>query len=216
MCEFSVKPVKDDQNRGWKGLAPLVPPYNCLRKYHEQLVSANIMNNPYAVTEIQKAIGLRGIEFRDKVVLLKEQVADFFEVTPRTVENYLAAHEAELRANGYEILRGNALQELRLAIREQFGPEIDFGTKTTVLGILDFRAFLNIGMLIAESERARVLRQAILDIAIDAINRRTGGGTKYINQRDEDFIHAYFQEENYRKEFTDAFFLLINLDFRAN
>lgn len=135
---------------------------------------------------------------------------------PRTVENYLAAHEAELRANGYEILRGNALQELRLAIREQFGPEIDFGTKTTVLGILDFRAFLNIGMLIAESERARVLRQAILDIAIDAINRRTGGGTKYINQRDEDFIHAYFQEENYRKEFTDAFFLLINLDFRAN
>lgn len=82
MCEFSVKPVKDDQNRGWKGLAPLVPPYNCLRKYHEQLVSANIMNNPYAVTEIQKAIGLRGIEFRDKVVLLKEQVADFFEVTP--------------------------------------------------------------------------------------------------------------------------------------
>jgi len=132
------------------------------------------------------------------------------------VENYLAAHEAELRANGYEILRGNALQELRLAIREQFGPEIDFGTKTTVLGILDFRAFLNIGMLIAESERARVLRQAILDIAIDAINRRTGGGTKYINQRDEDFIHAYFQEENYRKEFTDAFFLLINLDFRAN
>jgi hypothetical protein len=53
-------------------------------------------------------------------------------------------------------------------------------------------------MLIAESERARLLRQTILDIVIDTINRRTGGGTKYINQRDEDFIHAYFQEENYR------------------
>lgn len=164
----------------------------------------NILNNPYAVEEIQRAVGVRGIEFRDKVVLLKEQVARFFEVTPRTVENYLATHEAELRTNGYEVLRGKSLQELRLAIHEQFGAEMDFGTKTTSLGVFEFRAFLNIAMLIAESERARILRQAILDIAIDAINRRTGGGTKYINQRDEDFIHAYFQEENYRKEFTDA------------
>ena len=73
-----------------------------------------------------------------------------------------------------------------------------------VLGVFDFRAFLNLAMLISESERARLLRQTILDIVIDTINRRTGGGTKYINQRDEDFIHAYFQEENYRKEFTDA------------
>ena len=31
-----------------------------------------------------------------------------------------------------------------------------------------------------------------------------GGGTKYMNQRDEDFLIAAFQEENYRKEFTDA------------
>lgn len=30
------------------------------------------------------------------------------------------------------------------------------------------------------------------------------GSTKYINQRDEDFILAYFQEDNYRKEFTNA------------
>jgi hypothetical protein len=49
-----------------------------------------------------------------------------------------------------------------------------------------------------------VLRQMILDIVIDTINQRTGGGTKYINQRDEDFLLAWFQEENYRKEFTDA------------
>ena len=51
-----------------------------------------------------------------------------------------------------------------------------------------FRAFLNIAMLITESERARLLRQTILDIVIDTINQRTGGATKYINQRDEDFI----------------------------
>ena len=55
-----------------------------------------------------------------------------------------------------------------------------------------------------ESERARLLRQAILDIVIDTINQRTGGGTKYINQRDEDFLQSWFEEENYRKQFTDA------------
>jgi hypothetical protein len=72
------------------------------------------------------------------------------------------------------------------------------------LGVLDFRAFLNLAMLLQESERAGLLRKAILDIVIDTINRRTGGGTKYINQRDEDFIQSAFIEENYRKQFTDA------------
>ena len=56
----------------------------------------------------------------------------------------------------------------------------------------------------AESECAGLLRKAILDIVIDTINQRTGGGTKYINQRDEDFIQSAFIEENYRKRFTNA------------
>lgn len=164
----------------------------------------NILNNPYAVAEIERATNLRGIRFEGKPVLIKEQVADFFEVTTRTVDNYLARYEAEIRQNGYEVIRGKRLKELKLAIDEQFGDEIGFVTKTTVLGVFDFRAFLNIAMLLAESERARVLRQIILDIVIDTINKKTGGGTKYINQRDEDFIQSYFKEENYRKVFTDA------------
>ena len=59
-------------------------------------------------------------------------------------------------------------------------------------------------MLLAESDRARLLRQAILDIAIDTVNRRTGGTTKYINQRDEEFLQSAFSGESYRKKFTDA------------
>lgn len=76
--------------------------------------------------------------------------------------------------------------------------------KPTVLGVFDFKAFLNVAMLLSESENARILRQLMLDIVIDLINQKTGGGTKYINQRDKDFIGAYLQEENYRREFTDA------------
>jgi hypothetical protein len=166
----------------------------------------NILNNPYALAEIEKAAGIRGIPFEGKTVVLKEQVAAFFEVTLRTVENYLEQNAKELARNGYEVVTGNRLKSLKLAIRGMDDPETDFGIidKTARLGVLDFRAFLNLAMLMTESERAGLLRKAILDIVIDTINRRTGGGTKYINQRDEDFIPSAFIEENYRKQFTDA------------
>lgn len=164
----------------------------------------NILNNPYALQEIEKATRIKGIPFEGKTVVLKEQVAVFFEVTSRTIDNYIEKYGEELRQSGYDVLRGNRLKALKIEISKRGDNETDFVTKTTVLGIFSFRAFLNIGMLISESERARVLRQMILDIVIDTINQRTGGGTKYINQRDEDFLLAWFQEENYRKEFTDA------------
>jgi hypothetical protein len=171
-----------------------------------QVDRQNILNNPYALQEIEKATRISGIPFEGKIVVLKEQVAAFFEVDIRTVENYLAKHAEELAQNGYEIIQGNRLKDLKLRISENDDPEVDFGmmAKTARLGIFDFRAFLNMAMLMAESERARLLRQAILDIVIDTINKRTGGGTKYVNQRDEDFLISYFQEEDYRKEFTDA------------
>ena len=166
----------------------------------------NILNNPYALQEIEKATKIKGISFEGKTVVLKEQVAAFFEVTLRTVENYLGQHSVELAKNGYEVLRGKRLNNLKIEISAMDVPEIDFGNikMAPQLGIFDFRAFLNLAMLIAESDRARLLRQMILDIVIDTINQRTGGGTKYINQRDESFLMAWFQGENYRRQFTDA------------
>ena len=166
----------------------------------------NILNNPYALAEIEKATGIRGISFEGKTVVLKDQVAAFFEVTPRTVDNYLEQHAEELDKNGYEVISGKRLQALKLAIRGMDDHETNFviNGKTARLGVLDFRAFLNLAMLMKESQRAGLLRKMILDIVIDTINQRTGGATKYINQRDEDFIQSAFIEENYRKQFTDA------------
>jgi hypothetical protein len=166
----------------------------------------NILNNPYALAEIEKAAGIQGIPFEGRTVVLKEQVAAFFEVTVRTVENYLEAHAEELSRNGYAVIRGNRLKAMKLAIQGLDVPEADFGniSRAPQLGIFEFRAFLNLAMLMTESHRAGLVRQMILDVVIDTINARTGGSTKYINQRDEEFIHAAFLEENYRKEFTDA------------
>lgn len=165
----------------------------------------NILNNPYALAEIQKVVHVSSIVFEGKMIFFKEQVADFFEVTSRTIENYLAQYEAELTQNGYTVLRGKQLKELKLLLKENHDTEIDFvDMKIPQVGIFDFRSLLNLSMLMVESERARLLRQAVLDIVIDTINAKTGGGTKYINQRDEDFIQSWFLEENYRKRFTDA------------
>ena len=164
----------------------------------------NILNNRYAIDEIQKATNIIGINFEEKVRFTKEMVADFFEVDIRTIERYVADFSDELKQNGYEIIKGKRLKQFKEQIKESNAPDINVGSKTTQLAIFDFRSFLNIGMLLVESENARVLRQAILDIVIDTINQKTGGATKYINQRDEDFIGSWMQEENYRKQFTDA------------
>lgn len=173
----------------------------------------NILNNQYALAEIKKSIGIKCIEFKGKEVLLKEQVAEFFEVSLRTIETYTSQFVDELQQNGYEIVRGKPLLDLKKVILSMDVPEVNFGNLqyTPQLGIFDFRAFLNLAMLLVESERAKLLRQVILDIVIDTINKRTGGGTKYINQRDEDFVISYFLAENYRKEFTDALKNCVNM-----
>ena len=164
----------------------------------------NILNNQYALQEIQKSVGIRGIIFENEFRFTKKQLADFFEVNERTIENYIEKNEAELAKNGYEVVVGKRLKDFKLVIRQQSDPEMDFAIKTVRLGIFNFRALLNLGMLLTDSVKARELRSTILDIVIDTINKRTGGGTKYINQRDEDFVVNLLRGEDYRREFTDA------------
>ena len=164
----------------------------------------NILNNEMALNEIQKTANLKGVNFEGKITFTKEMVAEFYDIDNRTIERYIKKHNVELKNNGYEVIRGKRLKIFLGILKHDFGTDINVGTKTTVMGIFDFKCFLNIGMLLAESENARILRQMILDVVIDIINQKTGGSTKYINQRDRDFLGAFLQEESYRKEFTDA------------
>ncbi|MGE9715180.1 DNA-binding protein, partial [Escherichia coli] len=70
--------------------------------------------------------------------------------------------------------------------------------------IFKFKSVLNLAMLLVESEQARIIRTRILDIVLDTLAERSGGHTKFINQRDEDYLVAAFKDESYRKKFTDA------------
>ena len=165
-----------------------------------QIDRQNILNNGVALPRIQEALEIRPLEFDGRYVLTKQMVADYYEVDERTIERFLEANKEELEHNGYFLCKGNSLKEFKL----RFASDIDVATKTTVLGLFDFRSFLNIGMLLTESEKAKWLRSRILDIVIATINEKTGGGTKYINRRDREYLPAAIQEENYRKNLTDA------------
>ena len=167
----------------------------------------NILNNELAVNEIQKQTGIQGILYEGRLRFTKSMVATYFDVEVRTIERYVSDNSDEIMSNGYEILKGKKLKDFMNCVLEQDVPDINVGNisnRTPQIAIFDFKAFLNVAMLLAESENAKVLRQIMLDIVIDFVNQRTGGSTKYINQRDQNFISAFLQEENYRRECTDA------------
>lgn len=167
----------------------------------------NILNNRYALEKIQEYIGLPGMLFEGEYRFTKQMVADFFEIDISTVERYLEKYSDELKHNGYVLSKGKQLKTFKL----QFAHLIDKASKTTQLGLFNFRAFLNLGMLLVESEKARYLRSRILDIVIDTINQKTGGNTKYINQRDSDYLTSAIKEPKYRKMFTQALHYYVNL-----
>ena len=164
----------------------------------------NILNNRFAVETIQKALNIEAMFFDGQYCFTKQMVADFYEVDERTIERYLESHEQELKYNGYFLCKGKLLKELKLQYDLRHVSDINVATKTTIIGLFNFRAFLNIGMLISESEKAKQVRSLILDIVIESIHERTGGGTKYINRRDANYIPSAIAEINYRKSLTSA------------
>lgn len=172
----------------------------------------NILNNEMAVGEIQTTTQIKTVLWNGKYYLTKEMIAAYFDVDVRTIERYISSYPDELSSNGFEILKGKKLNEFIAAYNKQFATDINVARKIRAMSVFDFRAFLNLAMLLSESDQARALRQLMLDIVIDLINRKTGGGTKYINQRDKDFVYSSLQEDNYRRHFTDALKLYVEED----
>ena len=166
-----------------------------------QLQRQNILNNRYALQAAEQHLQLGGVVFQGQTVFTKQQVMALFEVSDATVERYISNHGEELKANGYQLLKGKNLKEFKELVDVSL---INEGNKAPLLGVFSFRAVLNLAMLLTESERAKAVRSRLLDIVMDVLAERTGGHTKYINQRDEHYLMASLQDESYRKQFTDA------------
>ena len=171
-----------------------------------QVARQNILNNYYALRAIQNEVGLQGIIFKEEFKFIKKHVADFFGVDERTINYYLNTHSEELINNGYEVLSGQDLKDFVSEIELQF-PENEnwrISKRTPKLSVFNFRSFLNLAMLIPNNPKAKQIRSLILDISITTINKRTGGGTKYINSRDANYMQSAMSERRYRKVLTTA------------
>lgn len=180
----------------------------------------NILNNNDFVENIENFLGINGLFYEGEYLFTVLQVAEFFGVSVKTIQRYLATSEDELLTNGYRVLQGSKLKDFLLTfkeliysdIKEGFDKDINVSIKNSVskinkirrIGVFNFRSFLNISMLLTESERAKSIRSIILDIVIDSLNKKVGGQTKYINQRDEDYFVAILKEPLYREEFLGA------------
>jgi len=161
----------------------------------------NVLNNKYALEKIKEHLAFEGLEFEGDTFFTKLQLIDLFDISDSTIEKTLASNANELKANGYQVLKGKKLKDFKELVA---GTVIDYGTKTSILGVFNFRAMLNVAMLLTESEKAKAIRSRVLDIVIDVVAERAGGHTKFINQRDTDYLPSAYREYSYRKVFTDA------------
>jgi len=182
----------------------------------------NILNNAQAIEVVQTKLGLNGLLYREEYQFTTKMVADFYKIDIRTVKRYVEKNEDEIVHNGYSVLKGQKLKEFKELFGHLMSENDDISQrdidaplskktatnqsykKIKALAVFNYRAVLNLGMLLTESEKAKQVRSLILDIVIDIINKRIGGSTKYINQRDEEFLIAITREPEYRKEFTSA------------
>ncbi len=185
----------------------------------------NILNNNIAIQEVYQQIGFFGFKHDGKFRFTKQQLAEYFEVDIRTIERIVEKNRDELVESGYEIYIGSKLKDFKDKITEFvnrinngiYVPDTNVGNmvksfenelvgllKAPQLAVFTFKSFLNVGMLLTGSEKAQILRSAILDIVIDVLNQKVGGKTKFINQREEEFLPSAIREYNYRKEFTNS------------
>ncbi|WP_417607974.1 DNA-binding protein [Owenweeksia hongkongensis] len=185
----------------------------------------NVLNNNIAIQEVYERVGFYGIKFDGKYRFTKHQVAFFFEVDIRTIDRLLENNKTELTKNGYELYTGVKLRQYKQQVSDFVSlarqnehvhdmdvvnmlqltdTELDSLARSPQLSTFTYKAFLNVGMLLTGSDKAQQLRSAILDIVIDVLNQKIGGKTKFINQREEDFLPSAAREYNYRQEFTNA------------
>lgn len=179
----------------------------------------NVLNNNTAVKEIYNQLGFNGIVFESKYRYTLNQVAKFYEVDVRTIKRLLEDNGEELKISGYELFTGLRLKKFKEIVLQQRDIDVPLliqddenelvGVKANKVSVFTFKALLNIGMLLQTSEKAKEIRTFMLNVVIDVLNKKLGGSTKFINQREEEFVPAAIREINYRKEFTNAIDLYV-------
>lgn len=100
----------------------------------------------------RNGIGLQGVIYEKEFRFSKRQVASFFGIEERTLNYYLKSHSEELRQNGYIVLAGKELKDFIRIVSEQNVEDVwEMSSRTPKLAVFNFRAFLNLAMLLVHN-----------------------------------------------------------------
>ena len=100
-----------------------------------------------------------------------KQISDFFEVPKKTIESLFADNKKEIETAGAFFLQGVDLKDFKTSLPNQGDLK-----RVPSCWLFPKRAILNIGMLLRDSEVAKRLREALLDVieaAPEAIKKVT-------------------------------------------
>ena len=183
-----------------------------------------ILNNPVLLHKIEQHLNLdkhfRKIPLNNCHVVPKQFTQRLFDVSTSILNKCIATHEQELEASGYISIKDKQLEEfLSLCdvdlIREITDYKIsDYrDVRLDVLEFFPFKAWLNMAMLLSESEPAKFIRSRTLDIVIDTVAEKERNHVRYINWSIEhEILDISSQAIIYSESFFIATKKYLNLD----
>lgn len=95
----------------------------------------------------------------DDVHATTDAVASFYGVAETTIKSLVAANRAELESNGHRTLRGSDLRRFRTKTNDS-----SLSDRVNALAVFSRRAVLNVGMLLRDSETAKLVRTYLLEV----------------------------------------------------
>lgn len=164
----------------------------------ESVNRQSLLNNDIALNKLAQTYHLSGHYFTN------QQIIDFFQISIQTLERVISENREELIRNDFMVLKGADLTKFQEDNPEFFATLKNEGRKITNLTVSTIRTVLNIAMLLKNSDKAQEVRSKMLDIVVQVMQDKTNGNTKYINQRDTDFLNQSYREDSERKQFTAA------------
>jgi len=171
----------------------------------EELKLSNILNNDLAIQGIKQYYGF------DNIYFTNQQIADFYEVDVRTIKRIIEDNLEELQRNDLQILKGQELKAFMELSNGYFVRDINV-PHIVNLTVSTFRTVLNFAMLLKRSGKAAKVRTKILDITMQVLQDKTKGNTKFINQRDIDFLPSSYRAEVEAKKLTNALYRFVDME----
>lgn len=104
----------------------------------------------------------------DRLHVTTEMAANYYEVDLKLIQKVIERHRDELLQDGLLVLSGAELKEYHSYLMSVSNNVSPFSLKTRFLTIIPHRALLRIGMLLRDSEVAKMVRSYLLNVEMIA------------------------------------------------